>query len=176
LPSYMRQLVDTTSDQGNNWRGDNHRAFEDQVDCSDPFKTSSGASVRHCMHFGLYSSNKLRINIQQPGCRHDKPGEVLVVRPLNLDEKIDNQDDNEKSRNSGEPIGETSSLRDVQENDDCQGEEAKQGVENGTGMRKGTNKREGNGKGKQNRNSKAKGSVKHNPRCVDISHAVAFQR
>jgi len=88
-------MFDKTRDQMNNWRWDNPRAFGDQVDRSNPQTTSSGKVKRTGERFSWYSSDDLRAKIEPPSCRQYKPGDFLAVRPLNWDEIIDEDDDDD---------------------------------------------------------------------------------
>jgi len=66
--SYMGQMFDKSSNQKNNWRWDNHRAFRDQVDRSNPQTTSLGQVEYTCEHFSPYSSDDPRANIEPTSC------------------------------------------------------------------------------------------------------------
>jgi hypothetical protein len=81
--SYMGQMFDKTCDQMNNWRWDNPRAFEDEVDHSNPQTTSLGKVKRTGERFSWYGCDDLRAKIEPPICRQSKPGDFLAVRPLN---------------------------------------------------------------------------------------------
>jgi len=78
-------------------------------------------------------SDDLRAKIEQPSCRQHKPGDVLAVRPLNWDEIIDEDDDDENMADPGTPSGRRSRPGDGNDNDDGEGEEDTQGSENRTG-------------------------------------------
>jgi hypothetical protein len=158
--SYMGQMFDKTRDQMNNWRWDNPRAFGDQVDRSNPQTTSSGKVKRTGERFSWYGSDDLRAKIEPPSCRQYKPGDFLAVRPLNWDEIIDEDDDDENWADPGAPSGGRSRPGDDNDNDDGEGEEDTQGGEKGTGKGKGTKDGKGKGKGKGKGNSKGKGIVK----------------
>jgi hypothetical protein len=158
--SYMGQMFDKTCDQMNNWRWDNPRAFGDQVDRSYHQTTSSGKVKRTSQHFSWYGSDDLRAKIEPPSCRQYKPGDFLAVRPLNWDEKIDEDDDDENWADPGAPCGGRSRTGDDNDNDDGEGEEDMQGVEKGTGKGMGTKDRKGKWKGKRKGNGKGKGIVK----------------
>jgi hypothetical protein len=88
-------MVEKTRHQMNIWRWDNPRAFGDQVDRSNPQTTSSGNVKRNCESFSWYGSDDLRIKIDPPSCRQYKAGDFLAIRPLNWDEIIDEEDDDE---------------------------------------------------------------------------------
>jgi hypothetical protein len=61
--SYIGQMFDTTRNQMNNWRWDNHCAFGDQVDRSNLQTTSSGRVKRTSESFSSYGSDDLRAKI-----------------------------------------------------------------------------------------------------------------
>jgi len=110
--SYMGQMFDKTRDQMNNWRWDNPCAFEDQVDHSKPLTTSTGMVICTGERFSWYGSDDLRAKIEPPSCRQYKPGNFLPVRPLNWDEIIDEDDDDENWADPGAPSGGRSRLSD----------------------------------------------------------------
>jgi hypothetical protein len=153
--SYMGQMFDKTRDQMNNWRWDNPRAFGDQVDRSNPQTTSSGKVKRTGERFSWYGSDDLRAKIEPPSCRQYKPGDFLAVRPLNWDEIIDEDDDDDNWADPGAPSGGRSRPGDGNDNDDGESEEDTQGGEKGTGKGKGT--KDGKGKGKATEDGKGKG-------------------
>jgi hypothetical protein len=93
--SYMGQLFDKTSDQRNNWRWDNPLSFGDQVALSNTETTSSGKVKRTCERFSADGGDDLRGKIELPSCRQYKLGNILTIRPLNLDVIIDEDDDDE---------------------------------------------------------------------------------
>jgi len=167
----------------NNWRWDNPRAFGDQVDRSNPQTTRSGKVKRTGERFSWYGSDDLRAKIEPPSCRQYKPGDFLAVRPLNWDEIIDEDDDDDNWVDPGAPSGGRSRPSDGNDNDDSEGEEDTQGGEKGTGKGKGTKDGQGKGKGKATEegkgkgkgNGKGKGIVKQTPGGDDISRAVAVQ-
>jgi hypothetical protein len=171
-----------------NWRGDNPRAFWDQVDRSNPQTTRLGTVRCTCERFCWYSPDDLRGKIEPPSCRQYKPGDFLGVRPLNWDKKIQEDDDNDKWAYPTAPSGGRSRCRDGNDNDDNEGEEDDmQGSEKGTGKGNGTNdgkgKAKGNGKGKateegkgkENGNSKWEDIIRQTPGGDDISCAVIVQ-
>jgi len=106
-----------------------------------------------------------------------------AVRPLNWDEIIDEDDNDNNWADPGAPSGGWSRPSDCNDNDDSNGEEDTQGGEKGTGKGKGTKDGKGKGKGKAtkegkgkgNGNGKGKGIVKQTPGGDDISRAVAVQ-
>jgi hypothetical protein len=125
------------------------------------------------------------MKIEPPSCRQYKPGDFLAVRPLNWDETIDEDDDDENWADPGGPSGGRSRSGNGNDNDDSEGEEDTQGGEKGTRKGKGTKDWKGKGKGKgkgkatEERkgkgNGKGKGIVKDTPGGNDISRAVALQ-
>jgi len=171
----MGQMFDTTCNQINNWRWDNPRAFGDQVDRSNLQTTSLGKVKHTSEHFSWYGSDDVSARIEPPSCRQYKPGAFLAVRPLNWEEIIDEEDDDENWEDPGAPSGGWSRPGDENDNDDGEGEEDKTGGEKGTGEGKGTKDGQGKGKGKQKGNGKGKGIVKQTPGGDDISRAVALQ-
>jgi len=173
--SYMGQMFDKTRDQMNNWRWDNPRAFGDQVDRSNLQTTSSGKVKSTGERFSWYGSDDLRANIEPPSCRQYKPGDFLAVRPLNWDEIINEDDDDDNWADPGAPSGGRSHPGDGNNNDISESEEDTQGAEKGTGKGKGTKDGKGKGKGKGKGNGKGKGIVKRTPGGDDISCAVALQ-
>jgi len=173
--SYMGQLFDKTRDHMNNWRWDNPYAFGDQVDRYNPQATSSGKVKRTGERFSWYGSDDLRAKIEPPSCRQYKPGDFLGVRPLNWDEIIDEDDDDENWADPGAPSGGRSRPGDGNDNDNGECEEDTQGGEKGTGKGKGTKDVTGKGMGKGTGNGNGKGIVKRTPWGDDISRAVALQ-
>jgi hypothetical protein len=176
-------MFDKTRDQMNNWRRDNPRAFGDQRDRSNPQTTSSGKVKRTGKHFSWYGSDDLRAKIEPPSFQQYTPGDILAVSPLNWDEIIDEDDDDDNWVDPGAPSRGSSRPSDSNANDDSEGEEDTQGGEKGTGTGKGTKDGKGKGKGKATEEGKGKGKeysigkgiVKQTPGGDDISHAVAVQ-
>jgi len=172
--SYMGQILDKTRHQMNNWRWDNPRASRDQVDRSNPQRTSSGRVKCTSEHFSWYGCNDLRGKIEPPSCRQYKPGDFLDIRQRNWEE-ITNEDDNDENwADPGAPSAERSRPGDGNNNHDGEVDENMQGGEIGTGKGKGTKNGKGKRKGKGNGNSKGKGIVKQTPGGYDISSAVAL--
>jgi len=181
----MGQMFDKTRDQMNNWRWDNPCAVRDQVDGSNPQTTSSGKVKRTGERVSWYRSDDLRATIEPPSCWQYKPGDFLTVRPLNWDEIIDEDDDDENWADPGAPSGGRCRPGNDNDNDNGEGEEDTQGGEKGTGKEKGTKHGKakgkatedgkGKGKGKRKGNGKQKGIVKQTPWGGDISPAVALQ-
>ena len=83
-----------------------------------------------------------------------------MVRPLNWDEMVDEDDDDKNWADPGAPSVGRSCPGDDNDNDNREGEEDTQGGEKGTGKVKGTKDGKGKGKGKGKGNSKGKGIVK----------------
>jgi len=173
--SYIGQMFDKTHDQMNNWRWDNPRAFGDEVDCSNPLRSTSGQVKRTSEHFSWYSSDDLRAKTEPPSCRQYKPRNILAARPLNWDEIIDEDEDDENWADPGAPSGGWSRPGDDNDNDDGEGEEDMQGGEKGTREGKGTKDGKGKGKGKGKGNGKGKGIVNQTQVGDDISRAIALQ-
>jgi len=113
--------------------------------------------------------------------RQYKPGDFLAIRPLNWDEIIDEDDDDDNWADPGVTSGGSSHHGNGNDNEDGEGEEDMQGAEKRTGkgkrtkdwMGKGKGKEKGNGKGRGN--GKVKGIVYRTPGGDDISCAVASQ-
>jgi hypothetical protein len=93
--SYLGQMFDKTHCEMNNWRRDNPRAFRDHVDHSNPRTISSGKDKRTSERFSWYSSDDLKATIEPPSCQQYKPRNFLAVRPLNWDEIIDQDEDDD---------------------------------------------------------------------------------
>jgi hypothetical protein len=91
----MGQTFDKTPDEVNNWMWDNPPAFRDQVDLSNPQRSSLGKGKRTGECFTKYCSDDPRAKIEPPSCRQYNPGDFLAVRPLSRDEIIDEGDDDD---------------------------------------------------------------------------------
>jgi len=173
--------VSQTRDQMNNSRWDNPYAFRDQVDHSNPLTASSGRVKPTGKHFSLYCSDDPRAKIEPPSCQQYKPGDFLAVWPLNWDEQIDDEDDDEIWADSGAPSSVSSRPGDGNDNDNGEGEADTQGGEKWTGKGNGT--KDGHGKGKVTEDwkgngkghGKGKGIVKQTTGGDDISCAVTLQ-
>jgi hypothetical protein len=142
----------------NYWRWDNPRAFGDQVDCCNTQTISSGQVKRNGERISWYVTNDLRADIEMPSCQQYKPGDFLGVRPLNWEEIIDEDDDDDNWAYPGALYGGRSSPGDGNDNDIGESEEDTQGGEKGTWNWKGTH--DGNGKGKATEDGKGKGMGK----------------
>jgi len=160
--SYMGQMFDKTRDQMNNWRWDNPRAFGDQVDRCNLQTTSSGKVKRTSDRFSWYGGDDPRAKIERPSCRQYKPGDFLAVGPLNRDEIIDEDDDDDNWADPGAPSGGRSRPGDGNDNDNGESEEDTQGGEKGTGKGKGTKDGKGKGKATEDGEGKGKGNGKGN--------------
>jgi hypothetical protein len=167
-------MFDKPCDQMINWRWANPHAFGDHVDRSNPQTTSLGKVKRTSERFSWYGSDDLRAKTEPQRCRQYKPSDVLAVRPLNWDEIIDDDDDNENWGDPGAPSGRWSRPCDGNDNDNGEGEEDMQGGEKGTGKGKGTKDGKWKGMGKGKGNGKGKGIVKQTVGGDDISRAVAL--
>jgi len=167
----------------NYWRWDKPRAFGDQVNRSNQQTSSLGKVKRTGEHFSWYGSKDLRAKIQPPSCRQYKPGDFLAIRPLNWDDIINEDDDDDNWADPRAPSGGRSHPSDGNDNDDSEGEEYTQSGEKGTGKGKGTKDGKGKGKGKSTKEGKGKGKgngkgngiVKQTPGGDDIARAVATQ-
>lgn len=78
-----------------NWWWDNPHSFRDQDDNSYPESTNSGKVIHTGECFSLYSSNPSRAKIEPPNCLQYRSGNLLAIRPLNLDKLLDEDDDAE---------------------------------------------------------------------------------
>jgi len=153
----MGQMFDKTRDQMNDWRRDNPFAFGAQVDRSKPQITSSGKVKPTSERFSWYGSDDLRAKIDPPSCRQYKPGDILAVGPLNWDDIIDEDDDDDKWADPEAPRGGRSRPGDGNDNDDSEREEDTQGCEKGPGKGKGMKDWKGKAKGKATKEGKGKG-------------------
>jgi len=171
-------MFDKTRDQLNMWWWDNHHAFGDQVDRSNQLTTNLGKVKSTGVCFSRYGSDDLGAKIEPPSCQQYKSGNFLAVWPLNCDEIIDEDDDDENLADAGAPSGGSSCPSHGNDTDDAEGEEDTEGGEKGTGKEKRTKdakgKRKGRGKVKGKENSKGKCIVKQTPGGDDISRAVAL--
>jgi hypothetical protein len=119
-----------------------------------------GIDERPGERFSWYGCNDLRAKIESPsGCQY-KAGNFLAGRPLNWDETIDENDDDENWANPGLPSIRRSCSGDGNYNDNGKCEEDMQGSEIGTGKWKGTKNGMGKGKGKGKGNGNRKRIVK----------------
>ena len=159
--TYMGPMIDRTSDQTNNWRWDNPRAFGDRVDCSNRETTSLGRVKSTGERFSWYGSDDCRTKIAPPSCRRYEPGDLLAVRLLISDAIFDEDDNDENWADPGVPSGGRRHPGDGNDNDNGEGEENTQGSEKGTGKGKGTKDGMGKwkGKGKAMEEGKGKGKV-----------------
>jgi len=185
--SDMGQIFGKSRDQMNNWTWDNPRTWGDQVNHSKLQTTSSGQIKRTSERVFRYFSDDYTAENEPPSCQQYKPGNFLAVRPLNWDEIIDQDDDDENWANPGGPSSGRRHSSDGNDNDNSEGERDTQGCEKGTGKGKGTTDWKGKGKatedgkgkrkwkGKGKGNDKGKGIVKQTPAGDNISHAVALQ-
>jgi len=153
-------MFDKTHDQMNNWMWDNPRAFGDQVDRSNPQKSSSGKVKCTGEHCTWYSSYDIRAKIEQPRCQQYKPGDFLADRPLDRDEIIDEDDDDENWVEPGSPSVGRSHPNNGNDNDNSKSEADMQGSEKATGKGKGTKDGKGNGNGEDNRGGEVEGEGK----------------
>jgi len=169
----MEQMFDKTRDQMHNWRWDYPCAFGDQVDRSNMQTTSSGNVKCTGKCFSWYGSDDLRAMIEPPSCWQYKSGHFLAIRPLNWNDIIDEDDDDENWADPGAPSDGRSRPGNGNDNDSGEGEKDTQGGEKGTEKGKGT--KDGKGKGKGKGNGKRNGIVEQTPGGDDISRAVALQ-
>jgi len=95
FPSYMGQKFDKTLYLMKHWRFDIPRALGNQVDCLHLQARSSGKVKHTGEHFSWYGSDDPRAKLKLASCRQYKPGNCLAGRPLNRDEIIDDDNDDE---------------------------------------------------------------------------------
>jgi hypothetical protein len=131
--SYMGQLIDKTRDQMNNWRWDDPRAFGDQVDRSNAQTSSTGMVQRTGEHFSWFVSDDIRAKIERSSGRQYKAGDFLAVKPVNWDEIIDENDEDDNWADPEAPSGGRSLSCNAIDNDDGESEEDTQGGAKGTG-------------------------------------------
>jgi hypothetical protein len=103
------------------------------------------------------------------------PGDFLVVRRLNWDEIIDQDDDDENWADPRSLSRGRSRPGDRNGNVNAKGEEDTQGGENGTAQGKGTKDGKGKGKGKGKGNGKRRGIYKQTTVGDDIFFVIALQ-
>jgi hypothetical protein len=179
--SCMAQMFDKTRNQMNHWRWDNPVTFGDQDDHSYPHTTSLGKVKLTGERFSWYGCDNPKAKIEQPSCWQYKPGEFLFIRPLNWDEIIDEDDDDENWADPGGPSSGRSHPGDGNANDDSEWEVYTQGGEEATGKGKGTMDGKGKGKGKATKEGKGKGNgkgqgiVRQTPGGDDIAYTDALQ-
>jgi hypothetical protein len=161
--SYMGHIFGKSHHQMTDRRWNNPRAFGDQVDLSNLQTATSGKVKPTTEHFSCYGSDDLRSTIEPPRCRQYKRGDFMDVRPLNWDEIIDDDDDDENWADLGALSGGRSRPGDCNDNANGEGEEDTQGGKKGTGHGKRTKNGMGKGKGKGKGNGKGKGIVKQTP-------------
>jgi len=159
--------------------------FRDQVDCSNWQTTSLGNVMSTGECFSWSGSDDYRAKIEPPSCRQYKSGDFLALRPLNWDEIINEDDDDENWGDPGAPSSGRSCPSNGCDNHNGEGKEHTQIHEKGTGERKGTQDGEGKGKvtedgngtwlGKGKRNGNGLGIVEPTPGGDDISRAVSWQ-
>ena len=114
-----------------------------------------------------------------------KPGDFLAIRPLNWDDRIDKDHDDENLADPRALSGGRGRSGDGNDNDNGEGEEDTQGGGKGTSKGKGTKDgkgkgnatKDGRGKGQgyEKGNCKGEGIVKQTPGADGISRAVALQ-
>ena len=118
-------------------------------------------NVKHTgERFSWYSRDDPRAKIRLPSCGQYKLGDFLAVRPLNWDEIIDNNVDDDNWADPGAPSGGRSRPGDRNDNDNGERNEDTQGAQMGPGKWKGTKDGNGKGMGKGKGNCKGKGIVK----------------
>ena len=139
---------------------DNPHAFGDQVDRSNPHTTSSAKVKCTTEHFSWYGSDDLRAKMELPSCWQYKPHNFLAVRPLNWDEIIDEDNDDDNWADPRAPSCGWSRPGDENDNYNAEGGEDTRSGEKGTRKGKGTKVGKGKGKGKGKGNGKGKGIVK----------------
>jgi hypothetical protein len=119
--------------------------------------TSSGQVKLTAELFSWYGSYDHWAKIEPPYCRQYKPGDFLVVRPLNSNEIIDKEDDNDNWADPRAPSDGRIRPSDGNYYEDGQGEEDTQGGEKGTGNVKGRKDGKTKGTGKATEEGKQTG-------------------
>jgi len=172
-------MFDKTRHQMNYWRWDSPHAFGDQADHSNPQTPSAGKVKCTGERFSWYGSDDLREKIEPPSCRQYKPGDFRAIRPLNWDEIMDEDFEDQYRVHPGVPSGGRSCPSVGNDNDNGEGEEDAQCGEKGTRKVKGTKDGKGQGKakgkGKGKGNGKGKCIVNHTPGGDDITRTIALQ-
>jgi hypothetical protein len=79
----------------NNWRWNNPSASGHQVDHTNPQTTSLRKITLPGEFFSWYGSDDLQAKIEPPSCQQYNRGDLLAVRLLNWDEKINGDNDDE---------------------------------------------------------------------------------
>jgi len=163
----------------------NPRPFGDPVDGSNPQTTSWGKVQRSGERSSWYGSADHKAKIVPPSWGKYKPGDFLAIRPLNWDDIIDHDDDNDNWADHGGASSGRSRPGDGNDNDNSESEEDTQGGEKrtgngkrsmpGKGKWKTTVDGKGKGKGMGKGNYKGKGIVKYTPVGDDFSPAVVLQ-
>jgi len=123
----------------NNWSWENPGGFGDQVDLLNVQTTSWRNVKRTGEQFSWYSRDNPSVKISPPSCRQYTPGDFLAVRPLNPNEKIDQDVDDDTLANPSAPSGGRSRPGDGNDNYNSESEEDTQGGDQGTGIGMGTN-------------------------------------
>jgi len=117
------------SDQMHNWKWDDPRAFWDEVDRSTLQTTRSGKVKRTGEGSSWYANDDLRTKNEPPSCRQYRPGDFLADKPLDWDEIIDGDYDEENWADPAVPSGERRRPGNGNDNDDGESEEDTQGTE-----------------------------------------------
>jgi hypothetical protein len=112
--------------------------------------------------FFWYFSDDPLAKIEPPSRWQYEPGDYLAVGPLNWNEIIDEDDDDQNWADPGAPSGGKSRPGNGNDNDTGEGEEDTQGGEQGTGKEKGTKDGKGKGNATEDRKGKGKGKGKGN--------------
>jgi len=172
----MGQMLDKTRDQMNNWMWHNPRGCGDQVNRSNPQTTGLGKIKCAVEHSSWYGRDDLRAKIEPQSCRQYKPGDLLAVKPLNSDEIINEDDDDENWVDPGAPSGGWSHPGHDNDDDHGEGEEDMQGGEKGTGKGMGSMDQKGKGKATDDRMGKRKGKGKGNGSGKGIVLATVLDR
>jgi hypothetical protein len=170
-------MFEKTPYQMNNWSWDNPSAFGVQFDPSNLQITHLGKIQATAKRVSWYSSDDRRAKIEPPSFRQYISGDILGVRPLNQNEKMDNDNNDENWTDPRVPSGGRSHASHGNGNNDGEGEEDTPGGEKGTRQEQGTKDGMGKGKGegKTKGNRIGKGIVMQTPPGDDTSHVVALE-
>jgi len=136
--SYMSRMFDNICDRMNNSRLDNHCAFADQVDHIEVQTTCWGKVELTSEHDLWKGSDDLEANSALRSLHQSNPENFHQVRPVNWDELLIKDGDDENWGDTGAPSGGRGRHGDGNDNDDGAGEVDTNGGEKemGKGMDK----------------------------------------
>lgn len=114
-------MFDKTHNQINSCGWDKSCALGDEVDHTILGTTRPWKDYWTGEHFSGYCRDKLRVRSELPCCGQYKPGNLLVIGPLNQIEIIDDDDNHESLAVPGAPSGGGSRPGDGNDNDNNEG-------------------------------------------------------